>query len=70
MLTAEVQERESSLNVAMELTEYVSADAWEKYHDTETILRSITAKDIVSMIRTIFDTKTMTIGDFIGTKNI
>ena len=70
MLMQEIMERESSLQVAMELTEYVAAGAWEKYHQTESILRSISAKDIVGFAHEIFDERHIVVGEFIGTKNI
>lgn len=70
MLMQEVMERESSLQVAMELTEYVAAGAWEKYHETEAILRSISAKEIMTLAHEVFDEKRMVIGEFIGTTNI
>ncbi len=70
MLMQEIMERESSLQVAMELTEYVAAGAWEKYHQTESILRSISAKDIVGLAHEIFDERHIVVGEFIGTKNI
>jgi zinc protease len=66
ILTDELIGRESSLKIAMELTEYVSADAWEKFFETESIIKGITPKDIVAKLQTLFDKKTMTIGRFIG----
>ncbi len=66
ILTEELIGRESSLKVALELTEYVSAGAWEKYFDTEAIIKDITAKDIVQKAHELFDLKTMTVGYFIG----
>lgn len=67
-LTSEIINRESSLNIAMELTEYVSASAWEAYFDTEKILREITPKEIIDLAKTMFTLKTMTIGRFVGKK--
>ena len=52
----------------MELTEYVSASAWEAYFDTEKILREITPKEIIDLAKTMFTLKTMTIGRFVGKK--
>ncbi len=68
IITQELTGRESSLKIAMELTEYVSASAWEKFFDTETIIKDVTAKDIVKKAKELFDQKTMTIGHFIGKK--
>jgi zinc protease len=66
ILTEELIGRESSMKMAMELTEYVSAGAWERFFDTEEIIKEITAKDIVTKAHEIFDLSKMTIGHFIG----
>jgi zinc protease len=66
ILTEELIGRESSLKIAMELTEYVSAGAWERFFDTEAIIKEISAKDIVAQAKALFDKKQMTIGHFIG----
>jgi zinc protease len=66
ILTEELIGRESSLKIAMELTEYVSAGTWETFFDTEKIIKEITAKDIVDKAQVLFNTRTMTIGSFIG----
>lgn len=66
ILTEELIGRESSLKIAMELTEYVSAGTWKTFFDTEEIIKSISAKDIVIKAKDLFDPKTMTIGHFIG----
>lgn len=68
VITQELVGRESSLKIAMELTEYVAANAWEAFFNTEEILKGITAKDIVQKAKQLFDPKTMTIGHFIGEK--
>jgi len=64
--TDEIIGRSSSLRIAMELTEYVAASAWEKFFDTEMMLSEITAKDIAHEAHKLFDHRTMTIGHFIG----
>lgn len=66
VITEELIGRESSLKIAMELTEYVSAGTWETFFDTEKIIAQITPKDIVHMAQKLFNTRTMTIGRFIG----
>jgi len=66
ILTEELVGRESSLKIAMELTEYVSAGAWERFFDTEAIIKEIKAKDIVAQAKVLFQKKHMTIGRFIG----
>lgn len=66
IITEELIGRESSMKMAMELTEYVSANAWERFFDTEQILSEITAKEIVSKAHEIFNPSKMTIGHFIG----
>lgn len=58
--------RESSLDIALELTEYVSAGCPEAFFQTEAILKSITPSDIVRTAHALFDTDIMTIGRFIG----
>jgi len=66
IITDEIIGRSSSLSIAMEMTEYVSAEAWEKFFDTEEMLKNITAKDIVAHAHSLFMKKNMTIGRFIG----
>lgn len=68
ILTEEIIGRGSSLKIAMELTEYVSAQAWERFFDTEEIIKSITAKDIVIHAHKLFDENKMVIAHFIGKK--
>jgi zinc protease len=68
IITAELVGRESSLKIAMEMTEYVSAGNWEAYFDTVKMIESITTKDIVDLSRKLFEKKRMTIGRFIGKK--
>lgn len=68
LITEELTGRESSLKIALELTEYVSADAWKAFFDTEAILKGITALDIVRTAKQLFVDTNMTIGYFIGKK--
>ncbi len=65
-LTHEVVSRENSLSYTAELVEYVSAGAWEAFFDSETILRSITAKDIHARIQSSFEESKTTVGYFKG----
>ncbi len=65
-LTAELFARGSSLRIAMELTEYVSADAWESYLKTETMLNAITPKQLIACKDALFAEDQMTIGYFKG----
>ncbi len=68
VLMDEALERENSLSYVSGLVEYVSAGAWERFFDSEKILKGITARDVLARIRTLTDTKQMTIGYFKGTK--
>lgn len=68
VLMDEALERENSLAYVSSLVEYVSADAWEHFFDSEKILKGITARDVLARIHTLFDTKHMTIGYFKGSK--
>lgn len=68
MLTSEYMTRENTLSYAQELVEYTSANAVEKFFDSEKILKSITAKDIETRIKELFQEDALTIGHFIGKK--
>jgi len=61
-VTSEVFNRDSSLSIAGELTEYVAVQNWPAYFETEKILRSITAKQIKQRIKEMFEENNMTIG--------
>jgi predicted Zn-dependent peptidase len=65
-ITDELFSRESSLKIAMELTEYISANAWERFFETEKMLLSITPHDIMVRRGVLFDEHSMTIGYFVG----
>jgi zinc protease len=62
----EIFSRDSSLDIAAELTEYVSAGDWTAYFETEKILKGITAKDIKSRIEMLFEENSLTIGNYIS----
>ncbi len=66
-LTEEYLSRTSSLRIAMELTEYVATGDWSLYFDTEKILKSLTAKELLTLAKTNIDESQLTIGYFIGT---
>jgi len=61
-ISSEIFNRDSSLDIAAELTEYVAAKNWTAYFDTEQILRSITAKQIKQRLKEMFEENNMTIG--------
>ena len=67
-LTSELFARGSSIQIAMDLTEYISANSWETYNKTEEILKSIRPTDLIALKNKLFDQTQMTIGYFIGTK--
>ncbi len=61
-ISDELFSRDSSTNIAAELTEYVSSGNWSAYHDTENILMSITSKDIKDELVRLFKPENLTIG--------
>ena len=67
-LTSELFGRSSSLQIASELTEYVSADALDIYYKSESILKKITPIHILNCAKKLFVEDSMTIGYFIGKK--
>ena len=58
----------SSLQLALELTEYVAADAWQTFLETESILTSITPSAVMATIHELFQPARLTLGRFIGTQ--
>ncbi len=64
MVTEEIFSRDSSLNIAAELTEYVAAGKWEAYVETETILKKIKLKDIKVRMDELFINSNLTIGNY------
>lgn len=66
VITNEIIGRGSSLSIAMELTEYVSAENTAAFFETEKILTSISAQDIVRRARELFTEKNTVIGHFVG----
>jgi zinc protease len=67
-LTTEIFARGSSLRIAMDLTEYIAAQAWDAYNNTEEILLSIKASELISLNKQLFVETQLTIGYFIGKK--
>lgn len=66
LLMNEARTRSSSLSLAQELVEYVSAEAWEHFFASEAILKNITPKAVHTRLQTLFTEEQMTIGYFIG----
>jgi predicted Zn-dependent peptidase len=65
-VTAELLNRQQSLSIAQELTEYVSAGDWTVYHRTVNTIESIKPKEVLSALRTNFNKSNLTIGYFNG----
>lgn len=68
ILTNELFERQNSLQIVRELTEYVSAKNWQVYAKTPDILKSITTKNVIDCMKESFIKNNLTIGYFIGKK--
>lgn len=66
MLTDELFQRQDSLQIVGELTEYVATGNWQAYEKTQDILKSITPKDVIDCIKESFTINNLTIGNFIG----
>jgi len=58
--------RGSSLRIAMELTEFVAADAWQSFLETEAMLNEIKVPQLLATKEELFKLDNMTIGYFIG----
>lgn len=67
-ITEECTGRENSLGFVSELLEYVSANAWEQFYESENMLRTITAKDVCSRVKALFREDAITMGKFLGKK--
>jgi len=63
-ISDEIYARESSLDIARELTEYVAAGDWAEYFQTEKTLRSITPKQIEARAKELFAESSLTIGTY------
>lgn len=64
LVTDEIFSRDSSLNIAAELTEYVAAGDWETYGKTEDILNQITVKGVKARMIELFADSNLTIGNY------
>jgi zinc protease len=64
LITDEYFSRASSLGLADELVEYVSADLVEEFYDTPSIIDSVTPQQVVDMAKQIFAPHNITIGTF------
>ncbi len=67
LIHSEAFDRDSSLKIALDLTEYVSAGIWPEYLNTKKNLSSVTAAAILKRLTTLFTEESLTIGHFIGT---
>lgn len=67
MLTGELFARDSSLQIAMELTEHVAAGDWRTYTHVEQRIRAVTPARVAMLASTHFAAHNLTIGRFIGT---
>jgi len=65
-VSEEIYNRDSSLDIAADLTEYVAAGDWTQYFETEKILRSISAKNILGRAQALFADSALTIGFYIS----
>ena len=61
-ISEEIFNRDSSLDIAAEFTEYVSAANWPAYFETEERLQSITAKQVKERLTELFFDSNLTIG--------
>lgn len=69
-LFEEASARETSLGYVDTLVEYVSADAWEHFFESEKILRNIKPNDVKQRITQLFQDSNLTIGHFKGMHNV
>jgi zinc protease len=61
-LTDEVFNRDSSLSIASELTEFVAAGDWSAFFNTENSLKKINSKQVLKKITELFTENNLTIG--------
>ncbi|MCA9358640.1 insulinase family protein [Candidatus Kaiserbacteria bacterium] len=67
-ITDELFARTSSMHIAQELTEYVSAGDWNVYAKTTEILNKVSPKMVLDSLKKSFNSHNLTIGHFVGTK--
>lgn len=58
------QNEDSSLGLASELAEYLSAGDWARYYEIEKILQSIKVSDIKSLVEQLFAENNLVIGQY------
>ncbi len=63
-ISDELFSRDSSLDIAAELTEYVAAGDWSDYFKTEEKLKALTVKQIKSQLQELFKDTALTIGHY------
>jgi zinc protease len=63
-ISEEIFNRDSSLDIAAELTEYVAAGDWSQYFETEKILRGINTKQVQARTKALFTDNALTIGSY------
>jgi len=61
-ISEEIYNRDSSLDIAAELTEYVATGDWAKYFETEKTLKAVTIKHIHERAKQLFADTSLTIG--------
>ncbi len=69
IINREAFDRDTSLRIALDLTEYVSADAWPRYLETKKLLRKITPATAHARLMEQWNEQRMIIGQFIGTQS-
>ncbi|MEZ4104553.1 MAG: pitrilysin family protein [Candidatus Paceibacterota bacterium] len=63
-ISSELYGRDSSLDIAGEMTEYIASGDWSTYFKTKELLSKITVKDIEKNIQELFTETKMTIGNY------
>lgn len=58
------QNEDSSIGLASELVEYLSAGDWARYYETEKILQSIKVSDIKPLVEKLFTENNLVIGEY------
>ncbi len=66
VIAAEIRSRENSLGYTAELVEYVSAQAWESFFESENILKSIEPRDVLQRMKLLFNEDLIVVGHFKG----
>lgn len=66
-ITEELFARDNSLKITQDLTEYTAAGDWSAYTKTLSMLKTITANNVLAAAKQHFVLEIMTIGYFIGT---